>query len=314
MRRRLLVAASLIASGGVLFPLGVPGPASAAGRAVSGAAVIVGRGHAAITSGDALRNPWYVDLPGRASCPGDTATGGYHTFSYVEPVHGGTAPGDITYTPGGPRPPGTTLVDPGGSPYVAVNTSIATSPRGPGPVVNPPEFSWSPYVGSFGASGLAAQKAGDVLYAGTWNIGIACANAEGVTTNYWNAQVRLSEPTANDDFRWTVVSPNGGGTATTSTSTTAGGTGVNGSAHPASPGGTGSSGAGEHPAPGDPSASGSLASTGKNITGLVSVGLAAVAAGWTLTLIARTRWRAARRPTGRVRPGSRAEDTGERSR
>jgi hypothetical protein len=286
----------------LIAPL-LPGASPASGAVMSGPATIVGPGDTPVSSGDALHHPWYFNLPARASCPGDTAKQGYLTFSYAEPVVGGTAPGDIIYTPGGPPAPGTALVDINGSPYGPANTAIATSPGGPGQVGSPlPEFSWAPYVGSFSATAEAAKQAGYALHAGTWNIGIACANRRGQTTNYWNAQVRLSPPTATGDFAWTVVSRTGasGAPASPAPASSSGHAGSTGGTTPTTAGTAAS--ADREPgvasaSPPDPSGTAALAHTGRDPDGLLLLGLATVAAGWALTLLARTPWRAARRLT-----------------
>jgi hypothetical protein len=209
IRRNILRTAALasVAIGGMAL---LDGPAAWAQGTQSGVASINNPGGGAATSGDANTNPFFLNLPGTPQCPGDTNTGGYHVFSYAEPTvaNGGPNPGEITYTAGGAPPaPGIALVDPNGNPFGPVNTNTATTTGGPGGVNQPSEFSWAPYVGSYSDNAADAAAVGNPLWAGDWNIGIACANGQNVTSNFWLATVTLGPPDANDDFTWTVDPP-----------------------------------------------------------------------------------------------------------
>src|SRR5580658_11316914 len=64
-----------------------------------------------------------VALPAQAACTGDTATGGYHFFSYLIPQ--GTSPSTISFTSGDPST-GYGFFNSSGTLYEANNTATTT--------------------------------------------------------------------------------------------------------------------------------------------------------------------------------------------
>ena len=84
--RRMATAAGAAAMACGLV-LAVGGPASAS--TVNGTAVIAPPGLATPLTSGGSTTPFTVALPAQAACDGDTATGGYHVYSYL--VHQGTA-------------------------------------------------------------------------------------------------------------------------------------------------------------------------------------------------------------------------------
>src|SRR5262245_25813268 len=64
-----------------------------------------------------------ITLPGTAKCSGDTATAGYHVFSYVVPSS--VDPTTLNFA-GGAANQGQALIDSQGSPFNAIATGVTT--------------------------------------------------------------------------------------------------------------------------------------------------------------------------------------------
>jgi hypothetical protein len=148
------------------------------------------------TSG-ASNTQFQLTLPGTAECSGDTASAGYHLYSYVVPSS--VNPQTLNFA-GGAANVGAALIGEDGTPYEAVATGAVT-----GVVTQLPFFNWDPYVGDFGS--------GDDLFAGVWNVGVACANTAGQIDipgstgnnggfNFWNYQVTFAAVGTSGDFSW----------------------------------------------------------------------------------------------------------------
>ena len=108
-----------------------------------------------------------VTLPSNAACDGDTATNGYHVFSYLQPE--GTNPLGVQFTTGFPSS-FYGLVTSTGKYYGTVNTAANT-----GQIIGiPNSLEFRPAVVQGGVPNT-------LLYAnsntsGVWEAGIACAN------------------------------------------------------------------------------------------------------------------------------------------
>lgn len=169
--------------------------------------------------------PFSFVLPTGAACAGDSANDGYRVQSFIVPA---TVDVDgLTFDAAGPAPSdiGTAFRQPlytvDLSPYVDAQTANATTPGGPGPVINLPGFS------------LGVYEPGNVP-AGTYTVGIACTVGPASTTQldrYWTTQLAVAADATDEPagITWTVVTPDPGTTTTTTTSggdtttTTAGG-------------------------------------------------------------------------------------------
>jgi hypothetical protein len=132
-----------------------------------------------------------ITLPGAAKCSGDTATGGFHVNSYVVPSS--VDPTTLNFGTGQANQ-GQALIDTGGVPFNSEATGVAS-----GSVPSLPQFSWSPYVNDFGP--------GFDLFAGTWNVGIACSRPDGSVdgNNFWNYQLNFTPAATAGDFNWATV-------------------------------------------------------------------------------------------------------------
>jgi hypothetical protein len=141
-----------------------------------------------------------INLPGTAACSGDTATHGYHVFSYV--VQSSVNPETLNFSTGAASV-GAALIGADGVPYEAQADGVQT-----GVIIALPFFNWSPYVGDFGP--------GHDLSAGTWNVGIACANGTGAIDipgsagnnggfNFWNYQISFKAVGTKGNFSWVAT-------------------------------------------------------------------------------------------------------------
>ncbi len=249
-----------------------------------------------------------VTLPANAACSGDTASDGYHVYSYLIPE--GTDLSTVKFV--GSPSTGFGFVNTLGVYYGAANTAVTT-----GQIVSiPADFEWGPLV-SIDKVPLAS-----LLYtggtSGAWEAGIACANTNGALSDNWNTPITFTASASDPNgFTWSASGPVGTPPTTTTTTTTAPTTGsttptstTTGST-PASTGssptsttvaaggsttgGTPSGGTGGDPAATSTgaTASGGLAFTGIPVlkymgAGLLGIGLGLILLGWGY------RWRPAR--------------------
>jgi hypothetical protein len=123
-----------------------------------------------------------VNLPAGAACSGDSASGGYHVFSYLVPL--GTSITGLTFVGGNPSA-GFGLVDTSGTYYGSANTAITT-----GQIISiPSDFEWAPLVTK---DGLLSTLLSSGSTPGAWDAGIACANSSGALSDYWNTPVTFT--------------------------------------------------------------------------------------------------------------------------
>ena len=155
-------------------------------------------GQAVLTSG-ASATAFTVTLPPQAACDGDTASHGYHVFSYLVPS--GTAVTSVTFHPFPST--GYGLVDNIGTYYGPVNTAIGT-----GQVISiPNNFQWGPLVANDGVplSTLLYTGSGSSA-SGVWEAGLVCANTSGVVADNWNTEVTFHANAGDaNGFSWTAV-------------------------------------------------------------------------------------------------------------
>ena len=134
-----------------------------------------------------------VVLPAQSACSGDTASDGYHVYSYL--LQQGTSVTSDNFSTGSPSE-GLGLIDSDGY-YGPANTAPTS-----GEVIDiPTDFEWA-YLKNIGET--ASELGGGS--GAVWEAGIACANSSGTVTDYWNTQVTF---TANggdpNGFVWTAV-------------------------------------------------------------------------------------------------------------
>lgn len=165
-------------------------PARAGAAAASGVAGITKPGSLTPLDSGGSETVYGVALPSGASCPGDTAHQGYHVFSYL--VRKGVSPASVNFKRG--RENGGFGYIAFGQLYDAINTA-----EGTGEIVSlPPQFTWVRLTPAILFP--KGQKSA------TWEGGIACANTDGVVTNYWNSQIVFTASASDPHgFTWRVV-------------------------------------------------------------------------------------------------------------
>ncbi|MGO8870979.1 MAG: putative Ig domain-containing protein [Acidimicrobiales bacterium] len=140
--------------------------------------------------------PFTVTLPPNAACTGDTATGGYHVYSYL--VTKGTALSGVTFV--NFPSTGYGFVDNTGLYYGPANTAIGT-----GQIVGiPNNFEWAPLVTD------DSVPLPTLLYtsgtSGVWEAGLVCANTNGTVTDNWNTEVTFTASgTDPNGFVWSAI-------------------------------------------------------------------------------------------------------------
>jgi hypothetical protein len=262
----------------------------------------------ALTSGGSTTQ-FTVALPANAACSGDTATDGYHVYSYLIPEGTDLSTVKFVNSPS----TGYGFVNNLGVYYGAANTAVTT-----GQIVSiPADFEWGPLV-SIDKVPLAS-----LLYtggtSGAWEAGIACANTNGALSDNWNTPVTFTASSGDPNgFTWSASGKGPTSPSTTTTTTTTPGTGSTTTTAPttgstpastgssststtvaaggsSTTGGTPSGGSGSDPAATSTAATApaGLAFTGIPVlkylgAGLLGIGLGLILLGWTY------RWRPAR--------------------
>ncbi len=194
----LAALATLVGGIGVLLAVATT-PAGAS--TLNGVATIAQPGTTTPLTSGGSATKFTVSLPAQAACTGDTASAGYHVYSYLVPQ--GTAVTSVTFV--SLPSTGYGLVEPTGTYYGPVNTAIGT-----GQIVSiPNDFEWGPLVSddSVPLSTLLYTGSGPSA-TGIWETGLVCANSSGTVTDYWNTQVTFAASGADPNgFTWTAIAP-----------------------------------------------------------------------------------------------------------
>jgi putative Ig domain-containing protein len=185
---------------GLLVAVGaltVTAPATAGAATLDGVATTASPGTTNYLASGGSQTPFTVSLPAQAACSGDTATKGYHVYSYL--VEKGTNVTTVTFinTPS----VGYGLVNNVGTYYGAANTAPTT-----GQIIGiPNNFEWGPLVSNDGVT-LDTLLYQNGNTSGVWEAGLACANSSGTLTDYWNTEVTFTafgfDP---NKFVWSAV-------------------------------------------------------------------------------------------------------------
>jgi hypothetical protein len=205
----LALAAALLVAGTILV-FSTSG-ADAAGTS-SGAAVPTDpTQNTPLTSGGSSTT-WTLNLPAQASCSGDTASQGFHVYSYVVPS--GVDPSTLTFNPASGPSQGFPLVDVSGSAYLANNTAAVT-----GQVIQIPNFNWNLFATTDQGGTKLALPPGD------YNVGLACADTNGQGDRFWNVVLTFAASGSDPNGEtWTTSTGPTSTTAPTSTSSSGGST------------------------------------------------------------------------------------------
>ena len=193
------VAAALVLLG-TFAGLTVAGVTPAAASTLDGLATLAsGNGLQPLDSGGSADDFTVALAPNGtvpAACSGDTASHGYHVYSYLVPQ--GTSPTSESFATGFPSIDYGLVTDSGQN-YEKVNTGIGT-----GQVLSPPN---NLQFAELLSKGVTLD---DLLYSdgntsGIWEAGIACANSTGAVTDYWNVEVTFTASgTDPNGFVWTA--------------------------------------------------------------------------------------------------------------
>ncbi|MGD0381472.1 MAG: hypothetical protein ABSC30_15970 [Acidimicrobiales bacterium] len=190
MFRKVAVRAAM--TGGVVALCAAP--ATAYASTLNGTATITDPALNPLSSGGSGTS-FSVALPAQAACTGDTASDGYHVFSYLVPQ--GTSPTTISFNTGFPST-GYGFFSSIGTYYGSANTASTT-----GQIIGIPDFEWGPAIHGDGLTSALLYNGGT---SGVWEAGIACANSSGVVTDYWNTEITFtSSNTDPDGFVWADV-------------------------------------------------------------------------------------------------------------
>ncbi len=143
-----------------------------------------------------------VGLPLDAACDGDTATNGYHVYTYLVPE--GTDVDNLSIVAGYPSS-GYGLFNNSGKYQGPFNTAPSTGYVQTLPI----NLEWADWA-------LARSEVG-TLTAGTgeWEAGVLCANSSGAVTDYWNTELIFTAVSTGVDpsgFTWSAApgDPNNG--------------------------------------------------------------------------------------------------------
>jgi len=186
------VAVRAAMTGGVLALCAAP--ATAFASTTNGTATITDPADNPLASGGSGTS-FTVTLPAQAACTGDTASDGYHVFSYLIPQ--GSSPTSVNFSSGDPST-GYGFFSSIGTYYGSANTASTT-----GEIIGIPDFEWGPAVESYNLKSALLYDGGT---SGVWEAGIACANSSGTVTDWWNTEITFTSSESDPDgFVWADV-------------------------------------------------------------------------------------------------------------
>jgi hypothetical protein len=193
--------AAVVAVLTTLATLAVVGVTPASASTVNGIATIANPSTDAFLASGGSNTEFTLTLPPSAHCDGDTASDGYHVWSYL--VEEGTSISSLTFSETHePVPPssGLGLFDSIPQYYGPENTAITT-----GQIIGiPTDFEW----GAVAADDPSIVP--ELLYSGgtsgVWEGGLACANSAGDLTDNWNTEITFTKNTGDPNgFVWSAV-------------------------------------------------------------------------------------------------------------
>jgi hypothetical protein len=193
-RAFLAATATILTTAATLAGVGVS-PASAS--TVNGVATTVNPSTGSYLASGTSDTEYSLVLPPNAACDGDTASDGYHVWSYL--VKKGTNIASLTFSANTGPSQGLGLFDSTATYYGPVNTAITT-----GQIVGiPNDFEWGPAVSDDSLLSTLLYTGGS---SGAWEGGLACANSSGALTDNWNTQFTFTASSSDPNgFVWSAV-------------------------------------------------------------------------------------------------------------
>ncbi len=195
-RKPRSVAAMALATVAVLALVGIARAIPASAATLNGVATITNASTNTFLASGASTTQFTVALPANAACSGDTATDGYHVYSYLEKRTTNLSTVTFINFPS----VGYGFVNDIGTYYGPANTAPTS-----GQVIGiPTDLEWAPLIKN---DGVTLKT---LLYtkgkSGVWEAGLACATSSGVLSDNWNTQITFtassSDPTK---FVWSAV-------------------------------------------------------------------------------------------------------------
>ena len=199
LRSLLVLVAAVLAA---VASLSVTSVMKASAATLNGVATIADPSSLAPLSSGGSTTEFTISLPGQSACSGDTATDGYHVYSYL--VQAGTNLSSVTFESA--PSVGYGLVNTTGTYYGPINTALGTGQ------INgiPGNFDWGALVSTDGVAASSLLYTGGTT--GVWEAGIACANSSGSLVDNWNSEVTFSASSSDPNkFVWSAVPGRSGG-------------------------------------------------------------------------------------------------------
>jgi len=200
-RRGLRALAAVLMGVGALFLLLTVGASAAT---LNGVATVETPQDGTLTGSQASNTEFTVVLPASAACSGDTASGGYHVYTFLDPAT--TSVTSISFV--GHPATGEGLYN---------NTGAYQGPFNTAPVTG--QITTLPIDFEFGPA-IASDKLLSTVLAGggVFDAGVVCANSSGTVTDFWSTQITFTASSTDPDgFVWAAAAA----TTTTTTTTTA---------------------------------------------------------------------------------------------
>ncbi len=169
--------------------------AAGANGTIGGTATITNPSNNTALGSGGSTTTFTVAVPSGAACPGDTANGGYHVYSYL--IQAGSDITGVTFV--NAPSSGYGFVDNTGSYYGPANTAINT-----GQIISiPTNFQWAPVVTTLGLPLSTLLYSGS---SGAWDGGLVCTDTSGHVVSSWNTRITFTASGSDPNgFTWAAV-------------------------------------------------------------------------------------------------------------
>jgi hypothetical protein len=205
------------ANAGVLTALGTgllmaaTSPVASAAT-LGGTATVASPGTTTALNSGGSATAFTVSLPAQAACSGDTATDNYLVYGFLVPApsSGQTLTAELQAIPNWATGDGTgyyPLVSTSDGQWEKINTAPTT-----GEIISiPNDFTFENLNKLLVNASLAPLVSSTPGSTANYDIGIACANASNVLSDYWSEPVTVSQSSSDSNgFVWATGAPSGG--------------------------------------------------------------------------------------------------------